>query len=88
MSPEVRIKELFAKQQNETITLEEWRELNDLLMQAGHHYGDVMPGYLCPNPKCLKPLMFYWSDGLACWHHDGGCGWHYPSPSPYAMREG
>ena len=85
MSSHARTDELFAKQCNEAITLEEWHELNELLLQEGHKYGDFMPGYLCPT--CKHQLMFSWHDGAVCWHAKGGCGWHYPSPSPHALRE-
>lgn len=85
--PHARIAELFVKQGEGAITLTEWHELRELLLAEGHHYGDILLDYVCPNQECRKPLLFSWYNGLICWHAQGGCGWHFPLLSPRALRE-
>lgn len=84
---DVRIDALFVKHCAATITIQEWRELQELLLAENYHYGDMLPGYLCPNQKCRKPLMFSWHDGPVCWHANGGCGWHSSFLIAYALHK-
>jgi len=80
--PTAHMRELFEKHCSGEITRAEWDEFRALL---GDKYGNLMSEYLCPN--CERPLLYTWSDGLACWKSAEGCGWKPPFGSPFALRE-
>jgi hypothetical protein len=82
--PTAREQELFEKHCSGKITREEWNKFR-VLLEKKYKYGDEMPEYPCP--KCGRPLLNSWYQGLVCWKRDGGCGWSPPFGSPFTLTE-